>query len=85
MNLTEENKGLYKKQRNKCVSLGQKEIKVNSNNATNNGIQTNVDFWKLVKPFLTNRGFFENIEIMLAEMDKLVTEEKVFVRIFNDQ
>ena len=79
-----ENKGLYKKQRNKCVSLGQKEIKVYSNNVTKTGVQTNMDFWKLIKLFFANGGFLENMEIMLAEKDKLVAEEKVFVRIFNN-
>ena len=84
MNPTEENKGLCKKQRNKCVSLSQKKTKVYSNNVMKTGVQTNIGFWKLVKPFLTNGGLFEKMDIMLAEIDKLVTEEKVFVRIFND-
>ena len=48
------------------------------------GVQTYKDFWKLIKPFLTNKGFLENAEIMLAEKDNLVTEEKELVRIFND-
>ena len=73
MNPNEENKGLYKEQRSKCVSLRQKEIKVYSNNATKIGIQTNIDFWKLIKSILTNKGFLENMEIKLAEKDKLVT------------
>ena len=49
------------------------------------GVQTYKDFWKLIKPFLTNKGFLENAEIMLAEKDNLVTEEKELVRIFNDR
>ena len=40
--------------------------------------------WKLIKPFLTNKGFLENAEIMLTEKDKIVTEEKELERIFND-
>ena len=51
---------------------------------TKTAVQTNTDFWKLVKPFLTNKGFFENVEIMLTEKDKIVTEEKKLVKIFND-
>ena len=48
------------------------------------GVQTYKDFWKLIKPFLTNKGFLENAEIMLAEKDNIVTEEKELVLIFND-
>ena len=83
-NPTEENKAIYKKQRNKCVSLRRKAIKVYFNNVTKTAVQTNTDFWKLVKPFLKNKGFFENVEIMLTEKDKIVTEEKKLVKIFND-
>ena len=45
--------------------------------------QTNKDFWILIKLFLTERGFLENTEVMLAEEDKIVTEEKGLVTIFN--
>ena len=75
---------IYKRQKNKCVSLRRETIKVYFNNVTKTGVQTNTDFWKLIKPFLTNKEFLENAEIMLAEMDKIVTEEKELVRIFND-
>ena len=51
---------------------------------TGTGIQTNKNFWKLIKSFLTNKRFLENAEIMLTEKDKIVTEEKEIVRIFND-
>ena len=53
------------------------------NNATKTGIQTNKDFRKLIKPFLTNKRFLENAEIVLAEKDEIVTEEKELARIFN--
>ena len=42
------------------------------------GVQTNKDFWKSIKPFLTNKGFLENAETMLTEKDKIVPEEKEF-------
>ena len=76
-NLIEENKAIYKKQRNKYVSsLRRKAIKVYFNNVTKTGVQTNKDFWELVKPFLTNKGSLENAEIMLTDKDKIVDEEK---------
>ena len=34
----------------------------------------NRDFWKLIKPFLANKGFLKNEEIILDEKDKIVTE-----------
>ena len=64
-----------KNQRNECVSVLRKAIKVYFN-VRKTCIQTNEDYWKLIKPFLTNKGFLKNAEIMLAEEDKIVTEEK---------
>ena len=63
-NPTEENKAIYKNQRNNYVSLRRKEIKVYFNNVTKAGVQTDADFWKLINPFLTNKGFLENAEIL---------------------
>ena len=51
-------------------------IKVYINNVTKTGVQTDADFWKFIKPFLTNKGLLENAEVMLTESDKIVTEEK---------
>ena len=51
-------------------------IKVYINNVTKTGVQTDADFWKFIKPFLTNKGLLENAEVMLTENDKIVTEEK---------
>ena len=48
-------------------------------------VQSNRDFWKLIKPSLTYKGLLKNSKIMLAEKDKIVTEEKELARIFNDQ
>ena len=83
-NPTEENKATYKKQRNKCASLWRKAIKVYFNNVTKTGVQTNKDVLELFKSFLTNKEFLKNVEIMLAEKNKIVTEEKELARIFDD-
>ena len=53
------------------------------NNVTKAGVQTNKDFWKLIKRFHA-KGFLENTEIMFTEKDKIVTEEKELIIIFND-
>ena len=50
----------------------------------NFNLLVNKDLWKLIKPFLTNERFLENAEILLAEKDKIVIEEKQLVRVSND-
>ena len=59
-NLSEENERKYKRQRNLCVSLRRKAIKQYFSNITSKGIVTNKEFWKTIKPFLTNKGCLEN-------------------------
>ena len=49
---------------------------------TKTGVQTNKDFRKLFTLFLRNKGFLENVEIMLTEKDKIFTEEKKPVKNF---
>ena len=39
------------------------------------GVNTSKEFWKIFKPFLTNKGFFSGYEITLIENDELITEE----------
>ena len=34
---------------------------------------TNKEFWKTIKPFLTNKGCLENSDIMLINDDEMVT------------
>ena len=55
-NPTKENETSYKKQRNKCVSLRRKSITQHFSKITSKGIMTNKQFWKTMKPFLTNKG-----------------------------
>ena len=60
---TEENEKLYKKQRNKCVSIRKKRIINYFNKIANENIVTNRNVWKIIKSFLTNKGHLENAEI----------------------
>ena len=55
-NPTKENETSYKRQRNKCVSLRRKSITQHFSKITSKGIMTNKQFWKTMKPFLTNKG-----------------------------
>ena len=76
----EQNAALYKKQRSKCMSLCRRCIKGYFTKITKNGIVTNKNFWKTMKPFLTYKGNLENPEIMLQVKGNIVSDESVFVK-----
>ena len=83
-NPDEINSKLYKQQRNKCVSIRRKSIKHYFSNIASNEIITNKNFWKAIKPFLTNKSCLENNDIMLRDDEKMITDEKKLVQLFND-
>ena len=83
-NPDEINRKLYKQQRNKCVSIRRKSIQHYFSNITSNGIITNKNFWKAIKPFLTNKGCLEKSDIMLRDDEKMITDDKKLVQLFND-
>ena len=78
-NPTPENELRYKQQKNKCVSLRKKSMKVYLNKSAADGIVTNKSFWKFIKPFLKNKSY----DIMLIQNGEIITEEKDLVEIFN--
>ena len=83
-NPTKENEASYKKQRNKCVSLRKKAIKIHFKKATKYGIMDSQAFWKLVKPFLSNKGGLEGSDISLIKNDRIITNDEELANIFND-
>ena len=62
----------YQRQRHVCVSLRRK-TKFFLNNVTKRGIITNKKFWTFSKPFLTNKGFLKNKDIILIQGNKIIT------------
>ena len=79
------NSKLYKQeQRDKCVSIQRKSMKHYFSNVTCNGIITTENFWKAIKPFLTNKGCLQNSDTMLRADDKIITDGKKLVQFFND-
>ena len=80
----ETNSRLYKQQRNKYVSIRRKSIKHYFSNIASNGVVTNKNFWKAIKPILTNKGCLEESDIMLRDDEKMITDEKKLVQLFND-
>ena len=75
-NPLEENKILYKNQRNKCVNLRKKAIKTYFKSITYSGIMENKNFWQTIKPFITNKSGLGNSHIMLLENNSLISDEK---------
>ena len=47
-------------QRNKSVSIHQKSIRNYFHKIAKGNIVQNSNFWKIIKPFLTNKGHLEN-------------------------
>ena len=44
----------------------------------------NKEFWKTIKPVLTNKGCLENSDIMLIDDDEMVTDDKTLAKTFNE-
>ena len=52
--------------------------------ASEDGIMTNKKFWKIMKPLMTNKGVLSSNAIIIEENNKLISDEKELVEIFND-
>ena len=78
-----ENEKLFKVQRNKCVSLRKKCIKSYFQKVSENGINSNKAFWRIVKPFITNKNCHEQNDIILNENCKVIKNENEFSQTFN--
>ena len=83
-NLSEVNEKLYKRQRNKCVSIRKKSMKQYFSNIKSKGTVTNREFWKTMKPFLTNNDCLDNSDIMLRGDNEMITDDKRLAKLFNE-
>ena len=45
-------------------------------NITGKSLVTNRKFWKIIKPFLTNKGFLDNSDIMLSGDNETTNDGK---------
>ena len=52
--------------------------------ATANGTMNNKEFWKIMKPALTNKGIIGSDVIILEENGELISDESKLVEIFNN-
>ena len=80
---SEENEQLYKKQRNKCVAIRKKSIRNYFSQIANGNIVTSRNFWKIIKPFLPNKGHLKNVDIILNHNNKIVCNDHKLSKVFN--
>ena len=75
-NPTEENKELYKKQRNYCVSLLKKEKKNYYNSLDLTIFEDSKKFWQSVKPLFSNKQNVKNRNIKIVENNTVISDKK---------
>ena len=80
----EENGKLYKKQINKCVAIRKKSIRKYFNKIANGNIETNRNFQKIIKPFLSNKGHLETVDTVLNHDNKIICNDHELVKVLNE-
>ena len=68
----------------KCRFLQYKAKKAYFDKTLTNDNMTNNNYWKLVKPFLSEKGGSYGTKITLKEKGVMVSDEKEIAHIFND-
>ena len=82
---SKENWNKYKKQRNLCVKLRKKSMKSHFEKVTvGKAVSSNKNFWRIIKPFLTNKGFITNSDIALKVGSEIITNDQKLSETFND-
>ena len=79
-----ENYIAYRKAKRECDILTDEAKKQYFRDATANGTITNKDFWKIMKPALTNKGIISSDTIILEENGEQISDESKLVDIFNN-
>ena len=80
---TEENRLLYTQQRNKCVSLLRKTKMNYYGNLNDKNITGNKNFWKTVKPFLSDKSVNSD-KIHLIENGELINSKSKTAKVLNE-
>ena len=74
-NPTEENKILYKKQRNYCVHLCKKQKKSYYNNLDLKIFEDNKKFWQCIKPLFSDKKNILQRNIMILDEGEIITDD----------
>ena len=77
-----ENELAYKKQRNLCISIRWKSITNYLNKFTDKGLEINKSFWKIIKPFLTNKG--TDCDITIIDGKKIISDDSELTKTFKN-
>ena len=72
----EADRNAYKKQRNICVKLRRKAVKQYFVNKCRFWIMSNKNFWKTVKPFISNETNRNESDIILIENNEVIKDRK---------
>ena len=81
---TEDNKRLYEKQRNFCVSLLKKEKRNYYNNLDLKNFDDNKTFWQRIKPLFSDKMKDTANDITLVENDIITSDNKEVAEKFNN-
>ena len=79
----QENWEKYRKQRNKTTTIRKMAIRDYFQNKCKGG-QSNPDFWKTVKPFLTNKGSVSSNNVMIQTDDSIETRPEEVANLMNN-
>jgi hypothetical protein len=80
---TKQNWELYKQQRNITTNIRRDAIRNYFNSKCSDGPR-NCNFWKTMKPFLTNKGFKDGSSIMIKTEDTIETKPKEVANLMNN-
>ena len=75
-----------KEKRNLCTNLIKKSMKGHFRNVSEGKLFfSKVNFGKIIKPFLTNKGFIVNNDTSIEGENKIITTDKDLSETFNNQ
>ena len=83
-NPTEENRKLYRKQRNVCVNLLRKEKKNYFNNLDLKVFEDIRKFWKAIKPLFSDKHNFSQRDIIIEDEGRLISDNAEVAEILNN-
>ena len=64
--------------------MRKKRIRNYFNKIANGNVVTNRTFWKIIKPFLSNKGHVENVDIMVNHNNKIIYNDHELVKVFSE-
>ena len=67
-----------------AATIRRKAVNEQFGRVNSGGKVSNKDFYKLVKPYLTNKGALTINDMTLVNDDKIVTDQNKIVKILND-